>query len=122
MHTPVLSRVRRLVLATSLGFLLACAGVIDSMAPAPVVPPPAGSTTTSFNSSFNNGTSSVTMEYSTSASASEITAHYEASLAADGWTVVGSSTGGMGVVTATKGAESFSVTTSDGSFTTVWVK
>ena len=59
--------VRSAVFATVVAFSLACAGAMEAVAPEPPVAPPTGSTTTSVNTNYNNGTGTTTMGYDTEA-------------------------------------------------------
>ena len=115
-------RIRSSFLAGGVALCLACAGALDAVAPEPPVPPPADATTTSVNTSFNNGTSSTTIGYDTDAKPADVIKHYKRALGDADWKVKAKRTDGGGTLTATKDPETFVVTVQPGSFETVWTK
>jgi hypothetical protein len=114
------SFLRSALLGSLVAVMLACSGALEAIAPEPLVPPPAGSTTTSVNVGTHNGVSTTTIAYDTDAKPSEVSKHYKERLDEEGWKVSSQRDGDRGVLTATKGDETFTVTIERGSFTTVW--
>jgi hypothetical protein len=111
---------RALFLATAVSVCLACAGVLDAVAPEPPVPAPEGAMTTGVNTSVQNGSSTTTIGYDTDAKAVDVFKHYKKALTDDGWSMSSERSGGVGVLKATRDDETFVVTIEEGSFETVW--
>lgn len=109
---------RKLVLTAVLGFLLACAGALDSMTPEMPFALPADTHTTNIDLNTTNGVTTTRVAFTAAESdAATLQAELEAALAAEGWTV----TSGSGAVAGTKGSQSIQILVSSGSFEVVWV-